>query len=208
MSLLFHPRLSVIYVLAVLLFIAAGCGPEQDADEGQEPTFGVEEPDDDELCQFDGERWDCAIDCTDSEEWPEQWKVQARRLVEESNEARSSPVDCDGMQPPAFALEHDEYLTEAARCHALDMAENQFFSHDGSDGHDEVERADEAGYESDYVGENLAMGQSTPNDAVEAWLESPGHCENIMHRAYRDTGTAYIEVGGTSYWIQKYGRVW
>jgi uncharacterized protein YkwD len=59
------------------------------------------------------------------------------------------------------------------------------------------------------VGENIASGQRTVEDAVASWLDSPGHCANIMNPAFTDMGAAYAidprNRNRTAYWTQVFG---
>lgn len=204
--------------LVVAVFIA-GCGAETPTGEGDNSGFGVEEnANSNGESQNDGEEGErcvetidgdyvCPFGCRDDDRWPSDWHQHARRLVDEINKKRTEGVECAGESMPSVEpVELNPTLVEAARCHAQDMGENEFFAHEGSNGSTEVERADEAGYSSEYVGENLAKGQRNPRDVVEGWIESEGHCVNLMHAEYRETGAAFVEVGGTTYWAQTYGR--
>jgi uncharacterized protein YkwD len=53
------------------------------------------------------------------------------------------------------------------------------------------------------------MGQTTPEQVVQAWLKSPEHCANIMEPAFVHMGVAFA-VNQTSeggiYWAQEFGR--
>jgi uncharacterized protein YkwD len=53
-------------------------------------------------------------------------------------------------------------------------------------------------------GENIAGGQQTPQEVVDAWLRSPGHCRNIMGD-FTHLGVSYVNRPGTTYvnyWTQ------
>ncbi len=57
------------------------------------------------------------------------------------------------------------------------------------------------------VGENIAMGQSTSQEAVKAWMASPGHRANMLSRSYRSIGAAaYRTSAGTIYWCLQFQR--
>ena len=47
-----------------------------------------------------------------------------------------------------------------------------------------------AGYPWRFVAENVAAGQTTAEEVVETWLESSGHCANLMNPAVREMGVA------------------
>jgi uncharacterized protein YkwD len=97
-------------------------------------------------------------------------------------------------------LRHNARLAEAAGVHATDMVQNQYFSHEGLDGSDFVERIVDADYirrsEPGWiVGENLAWGSNelaTPRAIVRAWMESPTHRANVLQRRYREIGIAVV----------------
>lgn len=88
------------------------------------------------------------------------------------------------------------------------MARHDYFSHTGRNGSSVEDRTRAAGYPH-AAGENLAAGQETAEDAVEAWLESPGHCVNIMWPHYRTIGIGYSprvdDSTYRSYWVTNLG---
>jgi uncharacterized protein YkwD len=62
------------------------------------------------------------------------------------------------------------------------------------------------GYTWRLVGENIASGQPTPEDAVAGWLDSPGHCVNLMDPRFTETGAAYaVSAHHIVYWTQEFG---
>jgi uncharacterized protein YkwD len=110
------------------------------------------------------------------------------------------------------ALVKNDALTNAAQGHSTDMALNDFFSHTGSDGSSPGTRATRVGY-SWSLGENIAAGQSTPQHAVQDWMNSPGHRANILNCSFSDTGVGYYyrandpgSVTYRHYWTQMFGR--
>lgn len=114
-------------------------------------------------------------------------------------------------------LTRNKFLTQSALIHTVDMVEHRFISHSGSDGSNVAERVTKTGYKWLVVGENLAMGQRTPEEVIEGWLDSPGHRQNLLHDRFREIGVAYIEgeivaSNGTiwrgGYWTQNFGTPW
>lgn len=93
-------------------------------------------------------------------------------------------------------------LANAADIHVNDMATNEFMSHTGSDESTIGQRATKANYIWRNVAENIAKGFDLPNDVNRVWLESPGHCKNIMKPVYREMGAA--KAG--DYWVVVFGR--
>ena len=88
------------------------------------------------------------------------------------------------------------------------MAENNFFSHAGSDGLQVDARATAAGYAWTSVGENIAAGipLKAVADAVQGWINSDGHCANMMNPNFEHIGVGFYPGGtyGTS-WTQTFG---
>ena len=122
------------------------------------------------------------------------------------NQARAQARRC-GEQwfPSAAPLQLQARLHRVAQDHANDMATHHYFSHTGRDGSQVGERARRAGYEWRTVGENLAAGQPTAEGAVQGWLDSPGHCANLMRASFTEMGLAFaVNLGSPSgiYWVQ------
>ena len=54
-------------------------------------------------------------------------------------------------------------------------------------------------------GENLAMGYQSAQDAVNAWMASPTHRENVLYPSFRYVGIAIYNVNGSWYWAEEFG---
>jgi uncharacterized protein YkwD len=152
---------------------------------------------------------DCRIDCTVAASWPAAWVALEDATLTEINRRRSLGASCGGETfGPAGPLAMQAQLRQAARCHSMDMGENDFFSHTGSDGSDPGARIRRAGYAPRTWGENIAAGYSTVADVVQGWMDSPGHCRNIMNGSFNETGVGYGNFPGTTYrhyWTQTFG---
>ncbi|HNP73860.1 MAG TPA: CAP domain-containing protein [Kouleothrix sp.] len=112
-------------------------------------------------------------------------------------------------------------LSAAANRHSADMALHDIFSHTGSDKSTLATRARDAGYTYTQLAENIAAGYKTPQDAVNAWIKSPGHHANMLNCSLRETGIGYYyqasdqanvrddagNIGGPYfyYWTQDFG---
>jgi len=144
-----------------------------------------------------------AVACTDSRE-----DIQNSMLLL-VNAARAQARMCGTtLYPAAPALVWNDTLETTALNHSTDMATNNFFSHTGSNGLSVSDRADIAQYNWRTIGENIAAGQPTADVAVQEWLESAGHCENIMSADFRDMAVACVSDTGaqyTHYWTQVFG---
>lgn len=88
-------------------------------------------------------------------------------------------------EPP---LARSHALEAAAQRHAEDMLARSYFAHQSPQGTTVRTRAQAAGYEWRSVGENLAEGQRTVDEVVEAWMRSAPHRANILDRDFIDTG--------------------
>ena len=131
------------------------------------------------------------------------------QLIELVNQYRAEGHTCGSeYYPPADPLTWNSKLETAARRHSRDMADNDFFSHTGSDGTNVADRAREAGYDYSYIAENIAAGYKTPVEVMEAWMASPPHCTSIMSKNYREFGNAMVRSENTqypTYWTMVFG---
>lgn len=113
-----------------------------------------------------------------------------------------------GLKP----LKLNSQLVDAAQDHSNDMAEDDFFSHTGIDDSDVGNRATDSGYQYSTVGENIAAGQTTAEEVVEGWMNSPDHRANILNPNYTEIGIGYEHaaedtgaVNYNYYWTQVFG---
>jgi len=120
------------------------------------------------------------------------------------NERRAVGADCGsgGTFGPADPLASAGDLRCAARNHSLDMATRGFFDHTNPDGDGPGERLEAAGFSGFGWGENIAWGQRTPQQVVDGWMGSDGHCRNIMNPDFTEIGVGYH---GANYWTQTFG---
>ena len=61
------------------------------------------------------------------------------------------------------------------------------------------------GYQEELVGDNIACGPKSAEEVVQGWLDSPGHCENIMDPRFAEMGIAYAPGQAAKhglYWVQ------
>ena len=138
------------------------------------------------------------------------WREAGKAILGLVNEARSKPRSCGDRRFEATTpLTWSEPLAAAARSHSRDMADHDFFSHTDPAGGTVAERAGRQGYRWRSIGENIAAGQGSPQQAVTGWLASPHHCSNIMSPDYADMGAAYATSAQSDmaiYWTQDFGR--
>lgn len=121
-----------------------------------------------------------------------EWPLAGQEVLQLVNTARATGRSCgERWYPPAPPIVWNERLGLAALAHSQDMAAQKYFAHRAKDGSLVGERTLRAGYRWRTVGENIAAGQTTPAEAVDGWLSSPGHCSNIMHPGFTEMGGAY-----------------
>lgn len=147
----------------------------------------------------------------DQSDWPSDWVAFEDDVIALVNEARAQggccgSYGCFGPTPP---LSRDDRLRSSAREHALDMAEQNYFSHDSLDGREASDRIQEALYRGCALAENIAAGARTPEEVMQGWLDSPGHCNNLLSDAIdlEWIGVGYAEGDGDypTYWVQNFG---
>ena len=113
-----------------------------------------------------------------------------------------------GLKP----LTLNSQLSQAAEGHSDSMANDDFFSHTGANGSSVGARVQDTGYQYSTVGENIAAGQSTAEQVVQGWMNSPGHRANILNADYTEIGLGYEylandtgSVNYNHYWTQVFG---
>jgi uncharacterized protein YkwD len=92
------------------------------------------------------------------------------------------------------ALSNNGKLAAAARAHSQDMANNNYFSHTGSDGSSPFDRMAAHGYSYSAAAENIYAGDggnNNPYSAVSAWMDSQGHRDNLLNGTYTNIGVGY-----------------
>lgn len=90
-------------------------------------------------------------------------------------------------------LTYNPVLAEAARAKGEDMLNKDYWAHVSPDGIEPWAFFANVGYSYKYAGENLARDFSDPNSAVEAWMASPSHKENMLSPKYSEVGIAVVE---------------
>ena len=104
------------------------------------------------------------------------------------------------------ALATNTNLNVVAQEHASDMAVNNYFSHNSQNGDTPFDRMRAAGASgSGYMAENIAWGQTSPEQVVQAWMNSAGHRKNILNCNLKRIGIGYaVGPGGKTYWVQDF----
>ncbi len=126
-------------------------------------------------------------------------RMEAAARVSELELKVHAGINAERTRNGGSPLKWEERLAAVARAHSDDMTSRGYFSHDTPEGLGPSERIDRAGYScwkgSHYgVAENIAI-ETTLNDldrtaaeAVQGWMNSPGHRTNLLGRQYDRTG--------------------
>jgi uncharacterized protein YkwD len=125
-------------------------------------------------------------------------------MIAAVNARRASAASCgsSGSFAAAGTVAWSTRLASAALGHATDIAAQGVLSHTGSNGSTLVDRLASAGYGWSAAAENIASGSTTVGGVVTLWMDSAGHCANLMGSAYTEIGAACARsAGGTPYWV-------
>ena len=102
-------------------------------------------------------------------------------------------------------LTRTDALTAAAQARSNELVRT--FSHNRPDGRSCFTIFDEYGVAYGAAGENIAAGQHSAEEVVNAWLNSPLHRRNIMNASYHKIGIGLVVQSGTQYeyyWTQMF----
>ena len=175
------PRFSLNKLIHLALcgsLLLAGCpGTADVGSKGSIPPLTVQ--------GIRADRTDCQV--------PPNAEELANRALELVNDARTSR----GLPP----LTLNPALSQIAGDYCCEMMEGGFFDHiNPYTGEGPGQRAINAGYVFLAIGENLAGGQSSPEQAMAEWM-------NILAYQWREIGIA-VRTGGEHgvYWVQEFGN--
>src|SRR5699024_1675202 len=96
-----------------------------------------------------------------------------QEVVDLTNQERKK----QGLAP----LEIESELSVVSKDKSKDMLNNQYFSHDSPTYGSPFDMMEQYGISYRTAGENIAKGQSSPEEVVNGWMNSPGHRENILN---------------------------
>ncbi|MFP7296185.1 CAP domain-containing protein [Neobacillus niacini] len=100
------------------------------------------------------------------------------------------------------ALKHDTKLSGVAQKKSQDMAQNNYFSHTSPTYGSPFDMMRDFGVTYKSAGENIAQGQRTPQEVVNAWMNSEGHRKNILSSNFTHIGVGYEKSG--NHWTQMF----
>lgn len=102
-------------------------------------------------------------------------------------------------------LRYQRQLDQASEGHNRQQVATRTMAHDGIGDGDPGSRIRATGFNRSW-GENVATGQTSPEQVVAEWMASPGHRRNILDPSFSYLGVSYATAAdGRSYWAQSFG---
>lgn len=129
-----------------------------------------------------------------NQEQSQQLNEFEQQVVELTNSEREK----HGLSP----LKVDEELSKVAREKSRDMAANNYFAHNSPTYGSPFDMMQSYGVDYSTAGENIAKGQTTPEQVVNGWMNSEGHRANILNANFTHIGVGYVEDG--NHWTQQF----
>lgn len=107
----------------------------------------------------------------------------------------------NGLQP----LQKHWEASRVARYKSQDMINKKYFAHISPTYGSPFKMLEDFGLRFSAAGENIAYGQRTPQEVMNAWMNSPGHRANILSKTYTHIGVGAAKASnGTLYWTQMF----
>jgi uncharacterized protein YkwD len=179
-----------LMVLAILAGCTNGAGADDEPFADGTSTDGGDEP-------FN-------LHCEAQADWDPAWAQFEADVLAIVNARRAEGATCGSDSfAPAGPMVAEAQLRCAARLHSQDMFARMFFDHTNPDDESPWDRVDKTDYDGFASGENIAWGQPDPASVMDAWMNSDGHCRNIMNPDNNELGVGYHGEG--SYWTQVMG---
>ena len=127
---------------------------------------------------------------------PNRWRRRAAvfELVNKERAARGLAT-----------FKYNTNLAYVARLKSQDMINKKYFSHTSPTYGSPFEMMEQFGLRFSAAGENIAYGQRTAAEVMNAWMKSPGHRANMLSSAYTTIGVGVAKAAnGTLYWTQMF----
>ncbi|XXM71569.1 SafA/ExsA family spore coat assembly protein [Lysinibacillus sphaericus] len=102
-------------------------------------------------------------------------------------------------------LQLDWQLSRVARYKSRDMRDTGYFAHRSPQYGTPFDMLKNFNVQYSSAGENIAVGQTSPDQVVREWMNSPGHRKNILNSSYTYIGAGYAKGGSYgTYWTQMF----
>jgi uncharacterized YkwD family protein len=132
---------------------------------------------------------------TDKSEQTKDASQFEQKVVDLVNQEREK----QGLKP----LTLNKELSDVARTKSKDMMDKGYFDHNSPTYGSPFDMMKQFGIEYTTAGENIAKGQQSPEDVMNAWMNSDGHRKNILNPDFTEIGVGYVK-GDTTYWTQQF----
>ncbi len=120
-----------------------------------------------------------------------------KRVVELVNAERAK----NGLKP----LTMNAQVNKTATLKSQDMAKLGYFDHNSPTYGSPFDMMKKYGISYRTAGENIAMGQTTPEQVMKGWMNSPGHRANILKASFTQIGVGVAKnSSGRLYWTQQF----
>ncbi|WP_083573677.1 SafA/ExsA family spore coat assembly protein [Rossellomorea aquimaris] len=114
-------------------------------------------------------------------------------------------VNAERAKAGLHPLKENWELSRVASYKSEDMIDKNYFSHTSPTYGSPFQMMKDFGISYQAAGENIAAGQRTPAEVVEAWMNSEGHRKNILSPTYTEIGVGYVKGGSYGhYWTQMF----
>ena len=121
-------------------------------------------------------------------------QVEVLNLVNKERKA-------NGLKP----LTLNKELSNVANIKSRDMIERGYFDHTSPTYGSPFDMMKKFNISYNTAGENIAMGQKTPSEVMNSWMNSSGHRANILNSTYTELGVGIQkDSNGTIYWTQMF----
>lgn len=121
-------------------------------------------------------------------------QVEVLNLVNKERKA-------NGLKP----LTLNKELSNVANIKSRDMIEKGYFDHTSPTYGSPFDMMKKFNISYNTAGENIAMGQKTPSEVMNSWMNSSGHRANILNSTYTELGVGIQKnSNGTIYWTQMF----
>ncbi|MFA4133027.1 MULTISPECIES: CAP domain-containing protein [unclassified Brevibacillus] len=116
----------------------------------------------------------------------------AKQVADLVNQERAKA----GLKP----VQMDATLSKVALAKAQDMSANNYFDHNSPTYGSPFDMMKQYGIQYSTAGENIAMGQQSPQEVMQQWMNSEGHRQNIMNPDFTKIGVGFTN----GYWVQEF----
>ncbi|HJG67242.1 MULTISPECIES: CAP domain-containing protein [Staphylococcus] len=134
-----------------------------------------------------------------------QYATPSRNLAKGFELQNLDLVNAERVQHGLNTLDYSTAISDTARKHSTDMAENNYFDHNNPSGDSPFDRLEQDGHDFNAAGENLAYGQPSSIYAHQGLMNSLGHRKNILKDEFSTLGVGVdFNEHKQPYWTENY----